>query len=237
MRKYWVSALLATFITSIALHAQETEKNSTRQIVGSGNVVVKNIPVQSFDELDISAVVNVLLIQGSKEEVRIEADDNLQELFEVKNVGSRLNIGMKKDVRIKSNKKLKVYVTFRKIKSLDLKTVGNVSSEGSLSFDDLDLNNKSVGNVDLTMAAKTVNVENKSVGNVKLTGKANSAVIKNKSVGNLQAAGFVVQTMEIDNNGVGNAEVNAEKELKVKKSGLGKVTNKGGAVIKQLKEI
>jgi hypothetical protein len=39
--------------------------------------------------------------------------------------------------------------------------------------------------------------------------------------------------MEIENTGVGSAEVNAEKELKVKDSFLGKVKNKGAAVAKK----
>ena len=51
-------------------------------------------------------------------------------------------------------------------------------------------------------------------------------MIKNKSVGSIKAADFVVQKMDIDNEGIGSAEVNAEKELKVKDSFLGKVTIK-----------
>ena len=58
-------------------------------------------------------------------------------------------------------------------------------------------------------------------------------MIRNKSVGSIQAANFIVQTMDIDNNGVGGAEVNAQKELKVKDNMMGKVTNKGGATIKR----
>ncbi len=52
----------------------------------------------------------------------------------------------------------------------------------------------------------------------------------------MEAGGFVVQTMNIENTGVGAAEVNAEKDLKVKDSFLGKVKNKGGAKVKKLVE-
>ena len=44
---------------------------------------------------------------------------------------------MKKDVNFNNKKKMKVTITFKKLKSMDLKTVGNVSSEQSLSFDKL----------------------------------------------------------------------------------------------------
>ncbi|MBA2761902.1 MAG: hypothetical protein H0U39_08085, partial [Segetibacter sp.] len=53
----------------------------------------------------------------------------------------------------------------------------------------------------------------------------------------LEAGDFVVQTMNINNSGVGNAYVNAEKELKVKDSFLGKVKNKGAAPIKKKRQV
>jgi hypothetical protein len=130
---------------------------------------------------------------------------------------------------LNSKNKMRVYVTFKKLKELDLKTVGNVNADAPLSFDDLEMKNKSVGNVDLNLTANKLNLENNSVGNVKLSGKAQDAVVKNRGVGSLQASNFMVQTMNIENTGVGSAEVNAEKDLKVKDSFLGKVRNKGEA--------
>lgn len=228
--------LLFTLGLAIAMNlpAQESKKDREKtRIEGSGNVITKEIPVQSFDELTANGVFSLMLTQGDKEQLKIEADDNLQELFEVKNEGSLLKIGMKKDVNFSSKKGIKVYITFRKLKNMELSMVGNVSSEKNLSFSDVKIKNSSVGSVDLQMTAETVDVDNTSVGNVKLGGKAESAVIKNNGVGSIKAADFVVQKMDIDNSGIGSAEVNAEKELKVKDSFLGKVVNKGSAEIKR----
>jgi hypothetical protein len=233
MRKVFLLSLLAAFFTS----SFAQKDNNRKKIEGSGNVITRNVTVQSFDQLDISGVFSVQLTQGSKEEVRISADDNLQELITVSNDGSKLKISMEKDVSITSKSKMKVYVTFKKINSLDLKTVGNVHSEGNLSFDKLTIDNKSVGDVDLNVSAQSVRINNKSVGDVKIEGKADDVVIRNNSVGSLQAASFVVQTMDIDNDGVGGAEVNAAKELKVKDSFLGKVVNKGAATPKKSNKV
>ena len=231
-------SLLVSFVN---LHAQDNEKNKDRRkIEGSGNVITKDVSVQPFDQLDVSGVFSLVLMQGNKEEVKIEADDNLQELFEVKNEGSKLIISMKKDVNFHSKgdkNKMKVYITFKKLKSMDLKTVGNVISEANMSFDNLDINNKSVGNIDLKLTTQSLNIQNKSVGNVKLSGKADNVTINNKGVGSIQAADFVVQKMNIDNSGIGSAEVNAEKELKIKDSFMGKVTNKGNATITRMNKV
>jgi len=215
----------------------QKDKDKEPKIEGSGNVVTKEVAVQPFDQLEASGVFNVVLTQGAKESVKIEAEDNLQPLFEVKNDGSKLMVDMKKDSHFNSKKKMTVYITFKNLKSMDLKMVGNVSSEGNLNFGDLSLANKSVGSVDLALNAQRLDIKNKSVGNLKLSGKANNAVIRSNSVGAIKASDLLVQTMDIDNDGVGSAEVNAVKELKVKDSFLGKVKNAGSATAKRINKV
>lgn len=234
MRRVFLSAI-AVAATSVLAFAQDGK--STVKVEGSGNVVSKTIPVKSFDQLDVSGVFSVQLSQGGSEEVKIEADDNLQQYFEVTNDGSKLKINTKKDVNISTKKKIKVYITFKNLKEMELKTVGDVASTENLSFSDLKLGNKSVGSVNLKLTARSLNIDNKSVGDITLSGKAESAMIKNKSVGSINAGSFVVQSMDIDNTGVGSAEVNAEKELKVRDSFLGKVSNKGGAAAKRSEKV
>lgn len=240
MKKTFALFAMTLLLVPAAMKAQENidaNDKTKKKIEGSGNIITKEISVQPFDQLDASGVYNVLLTQGNNVGVKIEADDNLQDLFQVKNDGSKLVISMKKDVNFSSKKGLKVHVTFKDLKSMNLKMVGSLSSDGYLSFNDLVIANKSVGSVDLKMTAQKLNVENKSVGAVKLEGKVEDAVIRNKGVGSISAGGLVVQTMDIENNGVGSAEVNAVKELKVKDSFLGKVTNKGSAPVRRMNKV
>jgi len=233
---------LALLGLSLATYAQNKEdkdeiRSDSYRIQGSGNVITKDVAVQPFDQLQASGVFSVVLSQGAKEAVKIKADDNLQQLFEVKNEGSKLIVSMKKDTHFDSKEKMTVYVTFKNLKSIDLKMVGNVTSEGNLSFSNLSLDNSSVGSVDLALNADKLDIKNKSVGSLKLKGKADNAVIKSNSVGSIKAAELVVQTMDIDNDGVGSAEVNAAKELKVKESFLGKVRNAGSATAKRINKV
>jgi hypothetical protein len=218
--------------------AQKNDKYDDKdRIEGSGNVITKDITVKSFDELNASGVFNLLLSQGDKESLKIEADDNLLDLFIIENEGSTLTIKMKKNSNFNSKKQLKVYVTFKTLKSMDLGMVGGTSSDEKLKFADLKLKNQSVGSVSLNMTLQTLNMENQSVGSVKLEGSAESAIVKNNSVGSINAGNFVVQKMDIENNGVGSATVNAEKELKYSDSFLGKVSNRGNATVKKKNKV
>jgi hypothetical protein len=227
--------LLATGFLQTA--AAQKEKKETLE--GNGNLVTKEIQVEPFTTLDASGVYELKLTQGNTEGVKIEADENLQELFTVRNEGSRLVIHMKKmdNINLRTKNKMRVYVSFKNLKALDLKTVGNVSSGNDLSFDELELTNRSVGNVDLELTATKLNLENSSVGNITLSGRAEEAVMKNSGVGSLKAGNFVVQTLDIDNSGVGGAEVHATRGLKVKDSFLGKVKNRGSASTRKMNKV
>ena len=237
MRKNLFLMLVITAF-SFSLQAQKNDNYDDKdRIEGSGNVITKDISVKSFDELDASGVFNLQLSQGDKETLRIEADDNLMDLFIIENEGSTLKIKMKKNSNFNSKKQLKVYITFKTLKSMNLGMVGGTSSDDKLKFTDLKLKNQSVGSVSLNMTLQTLNMENQSVGSVKLEGSAENAIVKNNSVGSINAGNFVVQKMDIENNGVGSATVNAEKELKYSDSFLGKVSNRGNATVKKKNKV
>jgi hypothetical protein len=235
MKQFVLTSLFGVFLAG-AVIAQD---NKTETIEGNGKSVTRDVTVSSFDALKASGIYELKLLQGNKETVKIEADENLQQYFNVRNDGNKLVIDMDKlkNKNLHTKSKMKVYVTFKQLKELDLSTVGNVGSDAPLAFDDLSLKNRSVGNVDLRMTVNKLDMKNTSVGNVKLSGKAQDAVVKNSGVGALEAGSFVVQTMNIENTGVGSAEVNAEKDLKVKDSFLGKVKNKGNAPVRKMNKV
>lgn len=216
------------------------------KIEPSGNIITKEVSVQPFDAIKASGLYELVLSQGDKESVKIEADDNLQYLFSVTNSGSKLIIDMpklkdqnvqfeRKDTDKKDkNLRWKVYVTFKKLKSIDVGVIGNVRSVSLLKFDELTLESKNDGNVNLAITADKLNIDNKGVGNITLTGAANQVAVKNKGVGEFEGGDLIVQTMDIENSGVGSANVNVQKDLKIKDSFLGKVRNKGNAKTHQM---
>ncbi|RYY63769.1 MAG: hypothetical protein EOO12_11425, partial [Chitinophagaceae bacterium] len=163
----------AFFVAAPAAFAQDNES-----ITGNGKVVTANVPVQPFESLEASGVYELKLSQGDKESVKIEADENLQALFHVRNEGSKLviDMGKRKNLNLKKSTKLTVYVTFRNLKSMDLQMVGSVRSEEALSFTDIKVKNNSVGNVSLKLTANSFDLDNNAVGNVTLSGKAQNAV-------------------------------------------------------------
>jgi hypothetical protein len=227
-----MSSLLFLFCSFLVV-AQKQET-----IKPSGNIITKDVTISSFNSIKAEGLYELILIQGDKESVKIEADDNLQDLFKVSNDGGTLVIDMPelKNSNINFNDEnhehklnLKVYVTFKQLNAIDVGIIGTVRCTTPLKVDAFKIESKNVGNIELQLTADKLTISNKGVGNITLSGSANDAIITNAGVGRFNGEDLIVQTMDIDNSGVGNADVHVEKDLKVKQSFLGKVTNSGNA--------
>lgn len=232
MRKTTIAFLM---LLSAALTVT-AQKQAT--IEPSGKMITKEVSIKSFDGIHAEGLYELILTQGDKESVKIEADDNLVDLFDVSNDGSTLVISMPRlkdnDIHFSNKKadknlKLKVYVVFKQLKNLDVAVIGNVRSESVVKTAAFNLESKNVGNVNLRLTADKLTVNNKGVGNITLLGTATNADIKNKGVGAFEGSDLLVQTMNIDNSGIGGASVNVEKDLSIKQSFLGRVSNRGSA--------
>ncbi len=226
-----MSSLLFLFCSFLVVAQKGT-------IEPSGNIITRDVAISSFNSIKAEGLYELVLTQGDKESVKIEADDNLQDLFKVSNDDGTLVIDMPelKNSNInfndeKSDHKLdmKVYVTFKQLNAIDVGIIGTVRCTTPLKVDAFKIDSKNVGNIELQLTADKLTINNKGVGNITLTGSANNAIITNAGVGKFNGEDLIVQTMDIDNSGVGNADVHVEKDLKVKESFLGKVTNSGNA--------
>ncbi len=94
--------------------------------------------------------------------------------------------------------------------------VGTVRCTTPLKVDAFKIDSKNVGNIELQLTTDKLTVNNKGVGDITLTGSASDAIIINGGVGKFDGENLIVQTMDIDNSGVGNADVHVEKDLKIK---------------------
>ncbi|RYY98062.1 MAG: DUF2807 domain-containing protein [Chitinophagaceae bacterium] len=202
-------------------------------IQGSGNVTVREVPVGPFSKLEVGGMFAVVLAQGTREALAIEADDNLQELVEAAVDNGTLRVSMKhrkgKGLNLRGYKKLVVHLTFRDLSFIKFSTMGRVSSEGSLRFNDLKIRNSSMGSIELDLKATHLDLLNEAMGSVTLKGSTPEAAIRHEGMGSIKAAGFVIDTLYIANKGMGSVEVNAVKQMVYQDSFMGKVRNVGPA--------
>ena len=102
--KKFIVALLLSFVTSIG-SAQKSEK-----IKGSRNVTIESKNSVDFNLLEVDDNLEVYLQLGENTAIKVEADDNLQDVIEITSNGKALYIHTTKDVT--RYKKMIVRITY-----------------------------------------------------------------------------------------------------------------------------
>jgi hypothetical protein len=178
------------------------------KVLGDGNVVKEDREVADISKLHVSGVFDIYISQGDEESLVIETDENLQEyiLSSVKN--GTLTVKERDGVKLRDRTQSNLYITIKDITEIVFTGVGDLESATELHFDEL-------------------KIENKGVGDIELLGKATQVSIENLGVGDIANFGFEVEDLTVTNLGVGNVEVYVTNLLDVKNGGVGNVTFKG----------
>lgn len=205
-----------------------------QKVKGDGNVVEENRSVSSFTEIQLDGVIDVYLSQGSSEQLKIVADKNLQQYIETSVKDGILYIKNTDDVEIRKKTKMDVYITVTNLTKLNMNGVGDVEALDNLQLKDIAIENSGVGNLKLKLSCNNLEMDMNGVGNVTFIGSVMNARIDNNGVGNLKAFDLSTDILRIQNNGVGNSEVNSDKEIYINLNGMGNVSYKGNAVVKEL---
>jgi hypothetical protein len=203
------------------------------KIKGSGNVVSETREVSAFDKIKIDGVVNVILVPGSTENVVVETDSELQPYIHVYNNGRTLVIDTDPDKDLKFTKN-NVYVAFEQLHQIMHHGVGSIKSEGKLVTTDLFIENKGVGNAELSVLCENLEIRQTGVGSLDIEGFTTTLILKNTGVGSVNAYHLDSEYAEIENKGVGSVSVLAQKEISIHSSGVGSVKYHGNAQVTSL---
>jgi hypothetical protein len=203
---------------------------------GSGKVTIQERKVSPFHKITIRGIFPVTISQdGGPAWVKVEADENLQELITIENQGDELVIASDDNISIRRSKKLNVTVNVKTLDGLKNTSVGSITTSGALKFDSLEINSESVGKVDLQLEGKFLRANLNSVGLTRFSGRVTEARINNKSVGALHAFDLKTDTLMIHNTAVGIAEVYADKAFHIRSSAIGNLYYKGPGRLIEIK--
>lgn len=203
---------------------------------GSGRVVTEERKVSAFTKISVSGVFPVEISQtGEPVSVKVQTDENLQDIIRVYNDGDWLYIETKEDAKIRRSTKMKVYINIAKMDELEYQSVGSLNTKGTLKLDSLELYSETVGKLNLNIEADYLRLNLNSVGSTTLKGKVREARINNKSIGTLSAYDLKAGILMIHNTAVGTAEVYADSAFYIRSSSIGTLHYKGPGQVKELK--
>jgi hypothetical protein len=223
MRNYFI-------ITSIFLIAFFSSCGN-KTIGGNGKVSIKDREVQGFKSISIKGEFDVVLKNGSKESLSVEADENL-----IGNIISNVSDSNLKIYNVKTvvrSKELKLIICCPELNSIDFSGATELSCDSEIIYKNLNINISGAGRVDMRLQTNELNAVVSGGAELVFRGKSKIFDVSITGAGNIDAQKFEVQDCRIDISGFGRAKINAVKNLEVNISGAGKVEYIGNPEVKQ----
>jgi hypothetical protein len=205
------------------------------QTKGNGNVISREIQVSSFLRLQLVINGNAELIQSDEEKVVIEADENLQDYFEVVNSGKTLYITSGNKLWIPIFTKLSIKVYCRQLQMLYNASHGEVTSGNQLICSDpIEIKVQAHGDTFLNLKAPLVKLSAVCHGDIELKGECHELIIKNASHGDLNCKAMIADIATVSNASHGDLKLYSKEEISIKHAGHGDIHYYGEGKLKNI---
>jgi Putative auto-transporter adhesin, head GIN domain len=219
----FLSLLLVLFTTSC--------QAQWAKIKGEGPVITKTIDLADFHSFGLGISGDVVLTQGSRQEVKIKGQENVIDNIKTNVRNHSWNIEFEENVR--DFEQLTIYITVPTLEAVSIGGSGNITSTNSFdNLNDIDISIGGSGNVNMDLKAKDVDVSIGGSGEVSLKGKGDDLSISIGGSGNVKAFDFEVNTCDVSSAGSGDIDVHVAESLNVSLVGSGDVTYKGNPRVK-----
>ncbi len=203
----------------------------------------------TFHSLKLSGAVDIYISQGTKEAVKVEADEQGKEVIQINNTNKTLEITTYSKKKI-NDFHVKVYLTVVDLKSIECFGAVNFYSKTNLKFDhlkltimgatnveldltvpDIDLDLSGASDVDLNLSSTTVKGLITGASDVKLSGSAATMDMMSTGACELKAELFKVKTAKMQCSGASSSKIYVTDNLEFDASGASELKYKGNPKI------
>lgn len=217
-----VTKIIVSIILAMLMLSCDLGINIGPGVSGNGNVVSDERRLNdTFDKIEVSRGLDVYLTQGETESIKVEADENLQEIIVTEVKGNVLKIYA--DENIRRSKSKKVYVTFRSVSSISSSSGSDVNSTNTINADDLELSTSSGSGMELDINAEKVSCDSSSGSDLKLSGKTNKLYAEASSGSDIKAGDLTAFSSEVKASSGADITINTSNELVAKASSGGDI--------------
>lgn len=229
MKKLFMLSL-AVAVFGIGLRAQ--------QVINDPNVQKRE--VGSFQGIEVGTGVELLLTEGTAEEVAVSASSTEfrdKIVTKVENGVLKIHYETKTGAinRRKESKYLKAYVSYKTLNLLHATTGAEVKIQGVLRASALDMKANTGATIKGEVDVAALKVEQSTGSKITLTGKASALDIEGGTGSKFSSEDFVTTDCNVKVSTGAQVTLTAQSGLQVKASTGGSVKYKGNAVIKELK--
>jgi len=192
---------------------------------GNGNVQKKDREIASFSVISASSGLDVYVVQGDKESLTIEVDENLMEHIITRVKGDELIL--KVDCNIRRATKMIVYVTLVNVHEINVSSGADFETRGLINASNLDISVSSGADAKMEINAKELSCSVSSGADARLQGKADYFAGKASSGSDLRAKELIAKTCKAKASSGGDVSVYASEAIEAHASSGGDVSYYG----------
>lgn len=203
LTKIIVTALLSVLLVSC---------NFDYGVKGNGNVISTNRELNdNFNAIEVSRGLDVYLTQSDTESIRVQADENLQDIIKVEVENGVLTIYAEDNISSSNSKK--VMVNFKTIHKISASSGSDIMSSNVITAEELKIYTSSGSDVELEIDVEHLICESSSGSDITLSGKANTFRAEATSGSDIKAAKLKAVTTRAEANSGADITINTSKEL------------------------
>lgn len=221
--------ILVICLSILSLHsfAQETTINDE-------NAELRN--VGRFNAIKVSGAIEVFLSQSNSEAVAVSAsEEKYRDKIKTEVVDGTLKIYFDDKFNWNiGNKKLKAYVSFKVITSLEVAGASSIKINGTISGSSLDLKLTGASDISGNVKLSKLNVDLSGASDLKITGDVGDIDIDATGASDVKSYDLNADDCTVRATGASDIRITVNKELSVHATGASSIFYKGNAVMKNV---
>jgi Putative auto-transporter adhesin, head GIN domain len=195
---------------------------------GSGHIITETRTVAAFNAVDVSTSIDVELVQGNKNEVVVEADDNIIKDIEVVNKSGVLSISLNHTGSLRKFT-ARVKVTAPVFANIAASSSSSIKSTNTLtSTDKIKIDANSSADITLDVDAPNVIAECSSSATINLNGKTKQFDATANSSADIKAENLKAETVTASASSSATINVFASVKLKADANSSADINYSGG---------
>jgi hypothetical protein len=196
------------------------------RVNGNRNVVTQDRSVKDdFTKIKVSTGLDLYISQGSRNEITVEADENLQDIIMTEVRDGVLKIYSEKNIwRAKARK---IYVTISNLEEITATSGSDVYAKETLKVNDIKISATSGADIRISVDANTVETNSTSGSGIEISGIANNH--NSKATSGSSIDGYELRSKNANAKVTSGADINiyASESINAKASSGGDIDFKG----------
>ena len=223
--RYFILLIFSAALGIGAVYAGSSDKTETRT-------------AKNFNAIKVSTGIDLYLLMGNSEEVKIVADEDIIDRIITKVEDGTLHIYMKNSNFFNwgFNKSRKAYVSVKELEKLHASSGSDVFSENTLQGETLEIKASSGSDVKLDVIYKNLSIDASSGSDAKITGKAKTFEAEASSGSDIVAGNLECVICKVKASSGSDATVNVSDELYARVSSGADVRYYGNPAVKNIDE-